>query len=70
MRAVFDTWKKAIEAQSFLKSVDIEVSPIRLCTDNSTAVSDAPTSWRNRHLSMFTQRLREEVQEKRLQWQW
>eukprot|EP00971_Amphidinium_carterae_P214445 4255658-Amphidinium_carterae.1 len=64
----------SMEVQSFLLSLDVAVGPVFLRIDNSAAVSSAPTvvptNWRNRHYSMFTQGLREEVLKGRLKWSW
>ena len=70
VKAAVDTWKRATELQNFFGMIGIYIPKLTLLTDNSAAVSSAPASWRNRHFSMFTQRLREEVALGHLEWKW
>eukprot|EP00971_Amphidinium_carterae_P202408 4016152-Amphidinium_carterae.1 len=65
-----DTWLHANEAKAFLEELGIIDQPILLFTDNQASLSNASTGWRNRHFSMMSRKLNEEVAEGRLVWSW
>ena len=70
LRAVVDTWKHAVELQTFLRPPGLPVVELKLSTDKSAAVARALITWRHRCFSMFTCRLQEECNAGRLTWRW